>query len=732
MTKARKQKLKELYLTTSSTKEVLSDFLDRLEVLDERFKKISSMPEFMDEIAEMVNELEHRFGGLKTTPGKQGKPGTKGTPGEQGKPGQDGSPDSPEQIRDKISSLEGKARLSVLALKDTEWLRKWINGQQNGNVIGTPGRFIDLLDAPDSYIGKSLMGVRVNAAETGLEFYVTGGGGSQNLQQTLAIGNVAGGQNITDLGDVEFRGKGELKSAYSTYVLGATSHGGVGKNNITLTGPYLGTSTPTFTYTITSLDEQVLNVDDISPFSVGDGVTGDISGVGTVLYVARRSNYIIVHATTSFAGDSTVFDTVSGNSANILSFAVSDVGTFTDGVTTLSSMPIFEADSISGVRPTTPGAINRYRLHTIGNSWSATVAMSTGSGHIFYGDLATDEFVVGDKNETGLGNIFSTDKNAGVSRWRMKDKLATYFDMEQGVNPTWSQLAGLGDGRYVGLDNNGMMTNEPSPLSIGKAVPGGVDDGVLFVDDSGNLKNNSSFAYHDQSGASTFKLNFPSGSFGDWININDNNATIQVGNTTSGYINANGGIFELRGGQVNISSLTANQVMSASPDVGTIFFGDIPSLGFGGVMDFQGQSGDIYFGTVTGTKYVEFDMMGEVFTLGNPFLNNYIQVNQVLETTALLGGILISQQYLTPTSGSTVTILDNMTSLRLNPSGTLTALTIVPPTAYAGRVFKVSTSQILTALSWSGTFKGAPTTLGANGFVQFEYSPTETAWVRTG
>lgn len=532
-------------------------------------------------------------------------------------------------------------------------------------------------------------------------------------------------------GEIDFLSTGELKGAYTTYILGSTSHSGTGKNNITLTGPYVGTSTPTFTYTITSLDEQVLNVDDTSPFSVGDGVTGDTSGVGTVLYISSQG-YIVVHATTSFAGDSTVTDTSSFGSANILSLTISDVGTFTDSTTTLSSMPIFEADSISGVSPRVPFASNRYRLHTVGNSWSATVAMTTGSGHIFYGDLATDEFVMGDKDNTGLGNIFYTDNNGGHSRWQIKDKLATYFNMEQGVNPTWSQLAGSGAGRFVGLDNNGTMSNVASPLSIGAAIGSAIADGVLFADASGNLKNNSSFVYHDQSGASTFKLAFPASASGNWIDINDNSSIIQVGTNTSGYINANGGFFSLNGLQVNISSLTGNQVLSCAPDNGNLQVGDIPQIGFGGIMNLNGQSGDIYFGTITGTRYVDFDMSNGIFTIGNSGGNNFIQVNQALETTAIYGGILVSQQYATPTTGSSITILDNMTSLRLNPAGTLTALTIVPPTAYDGRKFNVSTSQILTALTWTGSFKGAPTTSGANGFFRFEYSTNEAAWVRTG
>jgi hypothetical protein len=43
--------------------------------------------------------------------------------------------------------------------------------------VGGVTEFTSLSDAPSSYTGQTLKGIRVNAAETGLEFYTTGGGG---------------------------------------------------------------------------------------------------------------------------------------------------------------------------------------------------------------------------------------------------------------------------------------------------------------------------------------------------------------------------------------------------------------------------------------------------------------------------------------------------------------------------------------------------------------------------
>lgn len=49
------------------------------------------------------------------------------------------------------------------------------SGTGGGGVIsGGPTRFIQLLDVPSTYIGQALKDVRVNASETGLEFYTPG------------------------------------------------------------------------------------------------------------------------------------------------------------------------------------------------------------------------------------------------------------------------------------------------------------------------------------------------------------------------------------------------------------------------------------------------------------------------------------------------------------------------------------------------------------------------------
>lgn len=61
-------------------------------------------------------------------PGRDGKDG-ESIVGPQGEPGKDGSPDTPEQIREKLASLEDDKRLDISAIKGVEDLEKKIISQ---------------------------------------------------------------------------------------------------------------------------------------------------------------------------------------------------------------------------------------------------------------------------------------------------------------------------------------------------------------------------------------------------------------------------------------------------------------------------------------------------------------------------------------------------------------------------------------------------------------------------
>lgn len=92
----------------------------------------------------------------------------------------------------------------------------------------------------------------------------------------------------------------------------------------------------------------------------------------------------------------------------------------------------------------------------------------------------------------------------------------------------------------------------------------------------------------------------------------------------------------------------------------------------------------------------------------------------------------LSVQYATPTTGATVTG-DGSRVIIINPAGTLANLTVVLPAAPVdGQVCILATSQILTALTITGTIVGTLTTLALGGFATFVYSATAAKWFRAG
>lgn len=73
-----------------------------------------------------------------------------------------------------------------------------LNGQDLGDIQTAidnhdhtfiSGTFLGLTDTPGTYVGQSLKGVRVNAGETALEFYTTGGGGGSAASYSRTFTN---------------------------------------------------------------------------------------------------------------------------------------------------------------------------------------------------------------------------------------------------------------------------------------------------------------------------------------------------------------------------------------------------------------------------------------------------------------------------------------------------------------------------------------------------------------
>jgi hypothetical protein len=131
--------------------------------------------------------------------GKDGKDGRDGKDGENGKDGKDGSPDTGEQVRDKLSSLEGDDRLDASAIKGLDYvkpndLRNAINSIPRGgggsggievfNSTGKVGSGSGL-----KFIGSGISSITNDGRMTTVNLSGGGGGGS---------GDVAGPASATD------------------------------------------------------------------------------------------------------------------------------------------------------------------------------------------------------------------------------------------------------------------------------------------------------------------------------------------------------------------------------------------------------------------------------------------------------------------------------------------------------------------------------------------------------
>lgn len=91
--------------------------------------------------------------------------------------------------------------------------------------------------------------------------------------------------------------------------------------------------------------------------------------------------------------------------------------------------------------------------------------------------------------------------------------------------------------------------------------------------------------------------------------------------------------------------------------------------------------------------------------------------------------------YLTPTTGFSTQAANGVTSLLLNPAGTLAAGAIIfPTTPIDGQILSLSSSQIITALTMSApagqTILGALTTIVANGHAAWQYVASVGKWFR--
>jgi len=196
----------------STSIEILSDvILDTNRNVDEKLNKAK------DELSRKIEDVKKMPG----TPGKDGKDGADGLDGLDGK---DGSPDTPTQVKDKLESLKGEARLDKSAVKGlekvlgqedldravsildsrTSFLINKINNlnisSNWSSILGTPTE-VSYFNAAGNGTSDSMFTRDENTKETlmGFETYATGlindGIGQEVIWQADNVGSV--GNSIT-------------------------------------------------------------------------------------------------------------------------------------------------------------------------------------------------------------------------------------------------------------------------------------------------------------------------------------------------------------------------------------------------------------------------------------------------------------------------------------------------------------------------------------------------------
>lgn len=106
-----------------------------------------------------------------------------------------------------------------------------------------------------------------------------------------------------------------------------------------------------------------------------------------------------------------------------------------------------------------------------------------------------------------------------------------------------------------------------------------------------------------------------------------------------------------------------------------------------------------------------------------------------IDTSTISVRLIPVKQYVTPTTGSTVTVNSNgCVRLRINPAGSLLALTVtLPSSPQDGDMTEIASTQVITGLTMSvGTIIGPLTTMAVGTFAKYEYNSDSSQWFRVG
>lgn len=112
--------------------------------------------------------------------------------------------------------------------------------------------------------------------------------------------------------------------------------------------------------------------------------------------------------------------------------------------------------------------------------------------------------------------------------------------------------------------------------------------------------------------------------------------------------------------------------------------------------------------------------------------NIQTQINSL--STAALHPQPARYQVVTPTTGSTVTINNNIDNFIIDPAGLLLALTINFPSAPVdGQLLTISSTQVITVLTVQiASLATVITSIAGGGYSQFMYRLSNTKWYRVG
>lgn len=249
---------------------------------------------------------------------------------------------------------------------------------------------------------------------------------------------------------------------------------------------------------------------------------------------------------------------------------------------------------------------------------------------------------------------------------------------------------------------------------------------VVVTDGSGNLSVSTvtptTLAFLDATSSVQTQLDGKLSLSGGTMTGNVNFGAHNITNIDTFSMSGNSIINLLTGAQINIGT-------QGNPGCAYFYGPNLAILGVYGGTSFSvggAATNTIIYGTPTLSVYCATDNQCDLGDPGFRYKNTYAG-----------GATSCGVHYITPTTGSSVTINDNVSQLIANPAGTLATLTLtMPPNPFNGMVLGIASSQIITGLTLSAnsgqTLDGALTTLAANAFAAYRYVTSVTTWFRVG